>query len=1241
MQRQTNRPTRRRRRLVGLIALAFVAAAALAVYSACIPDGTSKPQLHAKKITSRQDLIGGPTALGEIGDYLIENDKIRVIVEDVGYASGSGLFGGSLIDADRIHQNGKNTLHGGNGQDTFGEFFPAYFLEMVDPQQVQIVNDGSDGKAAVIEVSGRGGEFVTMLRFINQAMINSYDADLRTVLAGTPANSDGEPLVTFTVRYILEPGASHIRVESTVKNVSGEELEFPNGRIVDLIESFMGLDLNGFSVPLGAVLGFGKLNHLFVPDIGYDLRWGLEDSYKKEIELPAFPGKVANFVASSNTHGTNYGFIAGDAPERNFVHNKQDIYGDEATDDMLMLFYASGFGGVLTHDMPQTLADGESYTYTNYLIVGEGDVASILDEAFKIRDVATHKVAGRIFDQQTGSPVGKNVSLLVYRPRPDVSDPKQGCTVDGEGADAKKPLIYSQAYTNSEGYFEFTLPEGHYCYRTRDGGRPLSDYVGFDVGSKPTYLRVIAKSAATFEAHIFGPDGNPMPGKLMLVGTHEYKGDMLKRHYLYDLEAGEPWRTSDMVPDEPGDSPEAKKTRRYLEAIAYGAADGIAKLRVRPGKYNVYVSHGTEYELVGYDDPDRGKNPIVVDLKPGQMKRMSFKLDHVVDTTGYLSGDFHMHARGSIDSGLDFNDRVISIAAEGVEAVVSSDHNHVSDYEPYILRNDLQPWLNSVVGTELTTFEFGHFNAFPLDYEVGSINGGSVPWQRLPPQKIFDELRNHGSLPNEDPVIQVNHPRDSILGYFGQYNVDPFSTEVSLEFQESSDLVATLSTSSGNAFMRNCEEDGTQCRGDKPYESTFSWDFDAIEIFNGKHLELLRHYRIPYGAGEWPQDVAAQLIETTCTEDYSDELDQFCADNGIASADCVSPLDGHDISEWCPFGLDELSQRYPKGSIMCDGNTAAYAGGLDDWYNLLNYPRDFVRGDDMDPGAPVYKRYTATGNSDSHAAGKPEFNQPGSPRNYFWVGHDDPQKMRDRELVDAMKNHHNIVSNGPFAFMTIGDAKVGDQAKVDESKVDIHVVVRAADWVGANRFRIIANGEPLDVQDDATPTVYDFDLDDNGEFETTVSADLEKDTWFVLEVTGDQSLFPAYPPQEIPQVAFDAAIGSIAGSFGFGGGVEGLSPDETFRLTPFAFTNPIWVVHDQGSDTDGEFTPPEPPVASCSEGQFQPGALIGAGAINRKKHRLDAVTLPFQLKRDIKTPLDRKRGDMRDVRTLFKSWHSH
>lgn len=1309
--------SRRLRRVLLTIAVLAALSAGLAFSATSCGDTERKPNALAQKVTNRNQLIGGPNALGEVGDFLLQNDEVRLVVQDKGYNRGAGLFGGSLIDADLQRTNAEGNLYGGNGNDTFGELFPAFFLEAINPEQISVINDGSDGGAAIVEVAGRGGEFVTMLRYINQVMVNSYEPKKPSKIFQEAAqdelslpNSDGRALARFRTRYILEPGARHVRIESTVTNDSFSTLEFPDQDVLEIVADFLKIDLGNFTVPTGHVLGFGGINDIFVPGIGYDLRWGLEEAYRREVSLPAFPGHLTKFVATSNPDGISYGFFSAPSESNNFVYRKDqegDYYGGEAEpDDLLMLFYASGFGGVFSNQLPEKLAptyckedqsaeevcesefgdcgedescksaksscvnnydkclqqkeDGvaSSYTFTNYFVIGDGDVSSVTDELYRVKEIDTTTVRGQAFDQMSGKPVGEDQTILFYRAR---QNSPAGCEVEGEGADQKTPTVFNQSFTNSDGYFKLQLPPGHYCYRARGGERPLSDYTYFEVTGEEVFLRPVLKSTAGIEARITNADGIPLPAKLTVVGTHEYREDLPKRHYLYDLEAGEHWRTSDMRPDE-ADDPD---TRRYVEAVAYSSADGHVSKHVRPGTYKLYFSRGIEYDLVEK----------TVELKPGQIARVNVQLENVLDTDGYLSGDFHMHAAGSIDSGLDYDKRVISIAAEDVEVVASSDHNYVSDYLPYIRRNNLQPWLRSIVGVELTTFEFGHFNAFPLEYEVGSINRGSIPWQNIPPQQIFDELRSKGKFGPDETIIQVNHPRDSILGYFSQYEVDPFDMSVGLGFSGDQNstterLTAALSASNGPAFVRDCRPDGINCTGpatddDEPrFETTFSWDFDAIEIFNGKRMELMRHYRIPYEEGEWPEETMQTLLANVCENKGCDSplelVGERCCPDGKTKVDGDSEKlvceDDTTLQQACQdekgHGVEAemqaiLAERYPRNAILCTDGEIAYPGSLDDWYTMLNHSRSFVTNE---PGATqqtekVYQKITATGNSDSHHAGSPNLTEPGHPRNYVRVGHDNPENLDVRDFVDALQNHRNIVTNGPFAVLEVETdgkrGRVGDEIDTDSNEVQLKVSVQAADWVGADRFRIIANGEPIDFDAAGDDGWVEFSLNKEGKYNRALSYEMDKDTWFVLEVRGDNNLFPVYPPTEIPRIPFDDIIGQIAGSFGFGGDIEGLAPNEVFPMTPFAFTNPIWVV----SDGDGEFTPPNPPEGECKNGVFDPAGLVSREDLNKSldiDSRMTGVDVPLNRHDHSKAPLKRPRGEYRDVRTLFRAFgHSH
>ena len=41
------------------------------------------PRARAQRIAASAHLIGGPKAIGQIGDYLLENDQVRIVIHDM------------------------------------------------------------------------------------------------------------------------------------------------------------------------------------------------------------------------------------------------------------------------------------------------------------------------------------------------------------------------------------------------------------------------------------------------------------------------------------------------------------------------------------------------------------------------------------------------------------------------------------------------------------------------------------------------------------------------------------------------------------------------------------------------------------------------------------------------------------------------------------------------------------------------------------------------------------------------------------------------------------------------------------------------------------------------------------------------------------------------------------------------------------------------------------------------------
>src|SRR6185503_16630944 len=107
------------------------------------------PFTRAEVITNGNQLIDGPVAYGRLGDLRIYNEKIQVVIQQPGRkAAAINLYGGNIVDADRIRPDG--TEH-----DHFGAWSPGINVEnTANYTSVVVLNDGSNGQPAVIRATG-------------------------------------------------------------------------------------------------------------------------------------------------------------------------------------------------------------------------------------------------------------------------------------------------------------------------------------------------------------------------------------------------------------------------------------------------------------------------------------------------------------------------------------------------------------------------------------------------------------------------------------------------------------------------------------------------------------------------------------------------------------------------------------------------------------------------------------------------------------------------------------------------------------------------------------------------------------------------------------------------------------------------------------------------------------------------------------------------------------------------------
>jgi len=180
-------------------------------------------------------------------------------------------------------------------------------------------------------------------------------------------------------------------------------------------------------------------------------------------------------------------------------------------------------------------------------------------------------------------------------------------------------------------------------------------------------------------------------------------------------------------------------------------ADGAARFTLPAGKYTVYASRGFEYSLA----------QVELTLAAGQTERRTLAIRQEVDTAGYVACDTHIHTLTHSGHGdATLAERLITLAGEGIELPIATDHNVHIDYEGEARRLNVRQHFTPVIGNEVTTAA-GHFNIFPVE------PGVRVPdYKRKDWAGTFDEIF-------ATPGVQVailNHARDLHSG------VRPFGT---------------------------------------------------------------------------------------------------------------------------------------------------------------------------------------------------------------------------------------------------------------------------------------------------------------------------------------------------------------------------------------------------------------------------------------------------------------------------------
>ncbi len=234
--------------------------------------------------------------------------------------------------------------------------------------------------------------------------------------------------------------------------------------------------------------------------------------------------------------------------------------------------------------------------------------------------------------------------------------------------------------------------------------------------------------------------------------------------------------------------------------VSYTDSGGVADFDLEPGTYQLVASRGVEYSYFAQLITVTTDGPVAV----------AAQIARVVDTSGFISSDYHVHGIASADSRVPDSDRVRQFAGEGVDNIIMTDHHAHTDLTPAITALGFTPFVRATIGEEVTTWDYGHFNAYPLLIDPTRATGGSTDWAiAAPPGREFkaygaysatprelEALAMSGPLTTPDTIVQINH----IDSFFDPLRIDTGVVPPQSFITPNDKLRFRLDPDSGNLF---------------------------------------------------------------------------------------------------------------------------------------------------------------------------------------------------------------------------------------------------------------------------------------------------------------------------------------------------------------------------------------------------------------------------------------------------------
>jgi len=364
--------------------------------------------------------------------------------------------------------------------------------------------------------------------------------------------------------------------------------------------------------------------------------------------------------------------------------------------------------------------------------------------------------------------------------------------------------------------------------------------------------------------------------------------------------------------------------------------------------------------------------------------------------------------------------------------------------------------------------------------------------------------------------------------------------------------------------------------------SNFSGEFDAMELMNSKNFDLIRRptvaemrylstewdrLRLEFRNGEIDGDGYDHQLQLLMTETAKRMLHRTVEEQEAAMAGVGADLP-------CNCGADGDC----ASGLVCDPSTLSCVepplpGGTDPAPDggMCRQLRGIVDDWFVMLNKGVVK--TGLSGSDVHD------NESGTIRTYLHTGPISAPNLGPREITKALRERHAVVSTAPMIRFTIGDADIGDKITATRGQdLELYVRVEKAPWYDIDRVEVYRNGHLIHwasgcqhhsrSDDDAEP--HDHPCIAEGDavvaFEETFHDSPDEDSWYVVTAIGidGRTLAPVYRSVGLPRLGTTEVTQKIFDLIPLLRTFRVPRPPTLYPMFPWAITNPIWV--DVGGD---------------------------------------------------------------------------